>query len=111
MQLKVQLKNFDEFFPTTVNLNALKDNLKIQNGVKRNKLGCRSVVFFFFDRKLTLLYQKKYIVVLQSGMDYVRDMCVGVVCPMTVSLLVLCEDVGVSFSSEASKLAVVLQIK
>ena len=31
-------------------------------------------------------------------------MRVGVVCPMTVSLLMLGEDVGVSFPSEASKI-------
>ena len=38
-------------------------------------------------------------------MDYVHVMCVGVVCPMTFSLLMLCEDVGVSFSCEVSKLS------
>ena len=38
-------------------------------------------------------------------MDYVHVMCVAVVCPMAVSLLMLCEDVGVSFSSGASKLS------
>ena len=52
---------------------------------------------------LTLLLKKKKIVVLRSGMDYERDICVGVVCPMTVFLLMLCEDVCVSFSFEASK--------
>ena len=31
-------------------------------------------------------------------------MCVGVVCPMRASLLMLCEDVGLSLSPEASKL-------
>ena len=35
---------------------------------------------------------------MRSRMGYVHDICVGVVCPMTVSLLMLCEDVGVSFS-------------
>ena len=61
-----------------------------------------------FYHKLTLFYKKKYNVVLQSGMDCAHDMCWEVVCPMIVSLLVMCEDVGVSLGKYWLKINVFL---
>jgi hypothetical protein len=54
--------------------------------------------YFFFCNKVTLLYY----IYISVWRIYSHLSCVGGVCPVTVSLLVLCEDVLVAFSFEAS---------
>ena len=60
------------------------------------------MILLLFLNRLTLLYTNfQYSLLLKTSVT-----CVGGVCTVTVSLLVLCEDVRVTFSFEASILSV-----